>query len=80
MGNRGKVAERERARALRADGWTMPDIGAELGVSRGSVSAWTRDIPVVVRRRTSPRAPNALQRAKAAEVERLLAEGRERIG
>ncbi|MCU1485862.1 MAG: hypothetical protein JWN67_2608, partial [Actinomycetia bacterium] len=42
--------------------------------------AWTRDIPVVVRRRTSPRAPNALQRAKAAEVERLLAEGRERIG
>ncbi|MCU1373034.1 MAG: hypothetical protein JWO68_320 [Actinomycetia bacterium] len=80
MGNRGKATERARARVLRAQGRTMPDIAAELGVSRGSVSAWTRDIDVVVARRASPRAPNALQRAKAAEIDALLAEGRQRIG
>jgi AcrR family transcriptional regulator len=58
----------------------MPDIAAELGVSRGSVSAWTRDIEVVVSRRASPRRPNALQRTKAAEIEALLADGRNRVG
>ncbi|MCU1378706.1 MAG: hypothetical protein JWN29_1689, partial [Acidimicrobiales bacterium] len=58
----------------------MPDIAAELGVSRGSVSTWTRDIEVVVSRRASPRRPNALQRTKAAEIEALLADGRNRIG
>ena len=82
VGYRGKIAERERARELRAEGWTMPDIAAELDVSRGSVSAWTRDIEVEPRprRRARSRAPNALQRAKAAEIEALLAEGRTRIG
>jgi hypothetical protein len=80
VGYRGKLAERAKARELRAAGWTMPDIAAELGVSRGSVSAWTRDIEVVVHRRASPRAPNRLQRAKAAEVEAGLAAGRQRIG
>jgi transcriptional regulator with XRE-family HTH domain len=80
VGYAGKVEERERARALRAEGWTMPDIAAELGVSRGSVSAWTRDIEVVVARRASPRRPNVLQRAKAAEIDELLAEGRDRVG
>lgn len=80
MGYRGKVAERERARQLRAQGWTMPDIAAELGVSRGSVSNWTRDIEVRIGRRVLRRGPNALQRAKAAEIEAMLAEGRERIG
>ena len=60
----------------------MPDIAAELGVSRGSVSIWTRDVPFEPqpRRRARNREPNALQRAKAAEIERLLADGRERIG
>jgi AcrR family transcriptional regulator len=80
VGYAGKVEERARARELRAEGRTMPDIAAELGVSRGSVSAWTRDIEVVVRRRSSPRQPNALQRAKAAEIAALLADGRRRIG
>ncbi|MCU1378458.1 MAG: hypothetical protein JWN29_1441, partial [Acidimicrobiales bacterium] len=41
---------------------------------------WTRDIEVVVSRRASPRRPNALQRTKAAEIEALLADGRNRIG
>jgi transcriptional regulator with XRE-family HTH domain len=81
MGYRGKVTEQARARELRADGWTMPDIADELGVSRGSVSLWTRDVPFVPGpRRTRPRAPNALQRAKEAEIERLLVDGRSRIG
>jgi transcriptional regulator with XRE-family HTH domain len=82
VGYRGKVAERERARELRALGWTMPDIAAELGVSRGSVSSWTRDVPFVPqpRSRARRRGPNVLQQAKAAEIDRLLAEGRARIG
>jgi transcriptional regulator with XRE-family HTH domain len=82
VGYRGKVAEQERARALRAQGWTMPDIAAELGVSRGSVSLWTRDVPFEPRPRVRARnrGPNALQRAKQTEIERLLAEGRARIG
>ena len=83
MGYRGKVVEQHRARELRADGWTMPEIAEELGVARSSVSVWVRDVPYVPRRQRSasvPRRPNALQRRKAEEIERLLAEGRERIG
>ena len=81
MGYRGKVAEQERARALRADGWTMPDIAAELGVSRGSVSAWTRDVPFTPGpRRGRKRGPHALQRAKAAEIEAGREEGRRLVG
>jgi hypothetical protein len=46
------------------------------------VSLWTRDIAVEPgrRRRAHHRAPNALQRRKAEEIDRLLAEGRSRIG
>jgi hypothetical protein len=82
MGYRGKVVEQARARELRALGWTMPDIAVELGVSRGSVSLWTRDVPFEPRPRARARrrGPNALQRAKHAEIERLLLEGRQRIG
>ncbi len=83
MGYRGKVVEQGRARDLRAEGWTMPEIAAELGVSKGSVSLWTRDVEFVPRRgRAAPRrrGPNKLQRAKADEIEQLLTEGRERIG
>ncbi len=85
MGYRGKTREREEARALRAAGLTMPAIAERLGVSRSSVSLWTRDVPVdpvTPRSRAGPRRrePNALQRRKAAEIERLQAEGRVRIG
>jgi hypothetical protein len=60
----------------------MPDIAAEIGVSRGSVSLWTRDVHFEPRPRARARGrgPNALQRAKAAEIEHLLLEGRQRIG
>lgn len=88
MGYRGKVDERARARELRARGWVMRDIAEKLGVSRSSVSLWTRDVPFTpdperTRNRRSAarrRGPNALQRRKQAEIERLLAEGAERIG
>ncbi|MFD9948009.1 helix-turn-helix domain-containing protein [Nonomuraea sp. NPDC059023] len=35
----------ERARELRAQGRTYPEIAAELGVSKSSVSLWVRDLP-----------------------------------
>ena len=82
MGYRGKLIERHRARKMRAAGMTMPDIAAALGVSRGSVSLWTRDVPFEPgpRRRARRREPNALQRRKQAEIDELLEEGRRRIG
>jgi transcriptional regulator with XRE-family HTH domain len=82
MGYRGKLLERARARRMRAAGMTMPDIAAALGVSRGSVSLWTRDVEFEPRprRRARKRGPNVLQRRKQAEIEELLEEGRRRIG
>ena len=81
MGYRGKLEEQSRAQELRAAGWTMPEIATELGVSRGSVSLWTRDVPFEPGpRKSRRRGPNALQRAKSAEIESLLAEGHARIG
>jgi predicted transcriptional regulator len=46
VGYRGKTAEQERARDLRAEGWTYNEIAAELGVAKSSVSLWCRDIEV----------------------------------
>ena len=83
MGYRGKTAERARARALRAEGLTMPEIALRLGVARSSVSLWVRDVPFEASPgRTGPRrrGPNALQRRKQAEIEELMVAGRERIG
>lgn len=60
----------------------MPDIAAELGVSRSSVSLWTRDVPFDPRPRRSgvPRQPNVLQRAKAEEIATAQQAGRTAIG
>ena len=84
MGYRGKVEEQARARDLRAEGWTMPEIAETLRVSRSSVSLWVRDIEYTPRRPPrsgyAKRAPNALQRRKQEEIDRLTAEGRDRIG
>src|SRR5487761_1623118 len=81
MGYRGKVADQVRARELRAAGWTMPDIAAELGVARSSVSLWTRDVAFTPGpRRGRRRGPNTLQLRKQAEIEELLEQGREWIG
>jgi AcrR family transcriptional regulator len=83
MGYRGKLAERQQARQLRRAGLPLAEIAARLGVSKSSVSVWVRDmefelLPGPVRGRR--RAPNALQRRRQAEIDRLLAEGRARIG
>jgi transposase len=83
MGYRGKLAEREQARRLRATGLPMADIAARLSVSKSSVSLWVRDVafeprPLFMRGRR--REPNALQRRKQAQIDRLLAEGRDRVG
>lgn len=86
MGYRGKVVEREHARELRAQGLTLAQIAQGLGVSKGSVSAWVRDVPFQPRLEARPlraarhRAPNALQRRKAAEIEELLEQGRAAVG
>ncbi len=83
MGYRGKLVEQEEARRLRAAGLTMPEIAAALGVSRSSVSLWTRDVPFVAdpaRRLPVKRGPNRLEQAKAAEIEATAAEGAARIG
>lgn len=42
---RAKDSERDRARQLRAQGWTYQQIAAELGVSTSSCSLWLRDMP-----------------------------------
>ncbi|MFC0861915.1 helix-turn-helix domain-containing protein [Sphaerimonospora cavernae] len=42
---RAKDDLRQRARELRAQGWTYREIGAELGVSKSSISLWVRDLP-----------------------------------
>jgi predicted transcriptional regulator len=82
MGYGGKTKEQARARQLRAEAWTMDEIAAELGVSKSSVSLWTRDVDFVPRpRRTARRrGPNKLQGRKAEEIERLRVEGVARLG
>ncbi|CAN5555329.1 hypothetical protein BH20ACT2_BH20ACT2_09260 [soil metagenome] len=91
MGYRGKVVEHERARQLRALGWTYAEICAELGVSRSSVSLWVRDVEIdeeawaarASRNRNygaRRRRPHRQALAKQAEIERTLLEGRRRIG
>lgn len=85
MGYRGKLREREEARRLRAQGHTLLEIAERLGVAKSSVSVWVRDVafePKPRRRsqRGRRRAPNRLARRKQDEIDRLLAEGRERIG
>jgi transposase len=82
MGYRGKLAEQQQARALRAEGFTLAEIATRLGVSKGSVSHWVRDVPLPAGsrrpRRTGARRrePNALQRRKAAEIEECQRDGR----
>jgi hypothetical protein len=83
MGYRGKLAERQQARQLRRTGLPLSEIALRVGVSKSSVSLWVRDVefaPLPRPPRGRRRAPNALQRRKQAEIERLVEEGRARIG
>lgn len=83
MGYRGKLAERERARELRAQSWTLADIARELGVSKASVSVWVRDVDFVPRPRNrghpaGPQHPMRLK--KEAEIARCREEADEWVG
>jgi hypothetical protein len=83
MGYRGKLAERQQARLLRRTGLPLAEIALRVGVSKSSVSLWVRDVefePVPRPPRGRRRAPNALQRRRQAEIDRMVEEGRARIG
>lgn len=82
MGYRGKLAEKERARTLRAQGMTLKEIATALGVSKSSASLWVRDVEFEPRPRVRARrrGPNILQQRKQEEIERLRQEGVEQIG
>jgi hypothetical protein len=94
MGYRGKVEEQNRARDLRAQGWTLSEICEELGVSKASASLWCRDVVIdedalAERRRqrvlrgnegARMRGPNKLQLRKQAEIEEMRRAGRAMVG
>jgi transcriptional regulator with XRE-family HTH domain len=94
MGYRGKIVEQNRARDLRAQGWTLMEIVEELGVSKASASLWCRDVviddAVLAERRRArhlagnagarARGPNKLQRRKEAEIEEMRLAGIDAIG
>jgi transcriptional regulator with XRE-family HTH domain len=84
MGYRGKLAEQERARQLRARAWTLQEIADELSVAKSSVSIWVRDVDFepIPRKRTarSNNGPNALRRRKLTEIREMDARGRAWIG
>ncbi len=82
MGYRGKLVEKELARELRAQSWTLADIAAKLGVAKSSVSLWVRDVEFVPsRRRTgAQRRPHPFHVAKLREIEELDREGVARLG
>jgi predicted transcriptional regulator len=82
MGYRGKVAEQERARELRAAGLTLKQIAEELHVSKSSVSLWVRDVPFTPsKRRYGPqRRPHPFHERKLREIEELDVAAIERVG
>jgi hypothetical protein len=82
VGYRGKIELQEKARKLRAEGRTLVDIAAELGVAKSSVSLWVRDVPFEPsgRRSAAHRRPHPHHTAKLAEIADCDRSGRERIG
>jgi len=83
MGNRGKVEERLRGRELRAESSTLVAIANELGVSKGSVSEWVRDVDFVPKpcNRGHPAGPkHPMRLKKEAEIEPCRIEAEEWVG
>jgi len=83
MGYGGKVAERQRARELRAQSKTLDEIARELGVAKSSVSVWVRDVDFVPRPRNRGHrfhVPHPMHLAKLAEIERFDGEGVDVVG
>src|SRR5579864_71538 len=73
-----KTEERRRAREMRAEGCSVKEIAATLGVSRASASVWVRDVPLgpeqraalIYRSRLGPVVAGELKAARAREVRR----------
>ena len=83
MGYAGKVVERERARELRAQSWTLAAIADELGVAKGTVSVWVRDVEFEPRPRMRghpSQKPHPFHLARLAELERCRDEAAEAVG
>ena len=83
MGYGGKFVERERARELRAKAWTLQEIADELGVAKGSVSVWVRDVEFTPKPRNrghSGHQPHPLHLKKLAEIEQCRAEAEAEFG
>jgi transcriptional regulator with XRE-family HTH domain len=83
MGYRGKVVEQQRARELRARSWTLQEIADELGVAKGSVSVWVRDVEFVPESRNRGHAshrPHPMRQKMEAELEVAKAEAGEFVG
>ena len=78
MGYRGKVAEQEQARELRAQGKTLLEIATQLEVSKSSVSLWVRDVLFTPsKRRYGPqRRRQPLREARLRMIEEFDAMGR----
>ena len=80
MGYAGKWQERERARELRAQSWTLKAIADELGVAKGTVSVWVRDVDHTPnpRNRGHPAGPKHPMRVKKeVELERCAGDARQ---
>ena len=83
MGYGGKIDEQQRARALRAEAWTLQEIADELSVAKSSVSRWVRDVDFVPRprHRGHPAGPkHPLRVRKEAELEQCRLEAEAAIG
>lgn len=82
MGYRGKLREQDEARQLRAEGRTLSEIAAKVGVSKSSVSLWVRDVEFTPspRRYGARRRPSRLHEQKLREIAELDAEGERRLG
>lgn len=71
-----KTEEQQRARELRALGWSVRQIAQELAVSRSSASVWVRDVPLGPEQRAE-----LIRRARLGPIvsgERKAAAARER--
>ncbi|MGZ4796450.1 MAG: helix-turn-helix domain-containing protein [Acidimicrobiia bacterium] len=76
------MGERERARALRAQAWTLEEIAQEVGASRSSVSVWVRDVEFEPKPRQRPvfATANPLHLRRLAEIEAMNRWGTEQVG
>ena len=82
-----KTAERQRAIALRAQGWSVKEIERELGVARSSVSVWVRHVELtadarnrlIARTRLGPVVAARRKAARARAVRRSYQEEGRRL-